>query len=341
MANIRDVARTAGVSAGTVSNVLNRPSYVSTEIRERVQRAIDELGFVPTAYARQYRAGRQRVLGFAIVDLANPFFVDVALGAEAEAKRHGVGIVLSDNGEDPEREQQNLDLLVQLRVHGMIVSPVHEETPRLDALRARGIPIVYLDRIVASAENSFVIVDHLAGGRLAGRHLAGLGHRRLGFVGDPGYSRLVSERLRGFREGAAEAGASADDIEILPAASWTSPAGAEAATALLRRDPRRRPTGVFCANDMLAKGVLQACRSAGVDVPGQLSLVGYDDLEWAADLAVPLTTVRQPRAGLGAAAVELLLELMDDPGTARHRVLDPELVVRESTRRVRTSRARP
>src|SRR5690606_29539132 len=142
MTNIRDVAQRAGVSAGTVSNVLNRPSYVNAETRERVLAAIDELNFVPRKTARQYRTGRERTLGLALADMGNPFFVDVALAAESEAKELGVGVVIVHNGEDVSREEQNLDLLVQQRVHGIMITPVDERNPRLEQLVERGIPIV-------------------------------------------------------------------------------------------------------------------------------------------------------------------------------------------------------
>src|SRR3954471_23358444 len=147
MATIHDVARRAGVSAGTVSNVLNRPSYVAIPTRERVLTAIADLGFTPIAHARRFPAGRQRTLGLALADLANPFFVDVALGAEAEAKSLGVGVVMIHNGEDFGREQDNLDVLVQQRVHGIMFAPVLTEDSAHDLLDARDIPLVYVDRV--------------------------------------------------------------------------------------------------------------------------------------------------------------------------------------------------
>ncbi len=183
MVTIRDVARVAGVSAGTVSNVLNRPSYVNAATRQRVRDAMVALDFHPTRSARQFRPGRERTLGLVMADMGNPFFVDVALAADAEARRLGVGVVIVTNGEDVLRERQNLDLLVQQRVHGIIISPVEESSPGLERLVRAGIPLVYVDRISGDQPCCWVTTDNRAGGRLAAEHLLGLGHRRLAFVG--------------------------------------------------------------------------------------------------------------------------------------------------------------
>jgi LacI family transcriptional regulator len=332
MATIDDVAQLAGVSAGTVSNVLNRPSYVKPETRARVLKAIEELEFVPAAYARRYRPGRERVLGLAIVDFRLPYFVDVALGAETEAKAQGIGVVMCNNGDDVEREQQNLDLLIQLRVQGIIVTPVSINTPHLSVLRDRGIPIVYLDRIDPKEPCSSVSVDHVEGGRIAARHLTSLGHRRLVFVGDPEFTHLFRDRLVGFREGAAKAGLPEDAVEVLATPDWTTQDGSDAAAAFLARSAGDRATGVFCGTDFLAKGFIQASQAGGLSIPGDLSVVGFDDMDWTAEFAVPLTTVRQPRPELGANAVRLLQRIIDQPGRPiEHIVLEPELVVREST----------
>jgi LacI family transcriptional regulator len=329
---IRAVAERAGVSVGTVSNVLNRPSYVTPETRTRVLEAIEELGFVPTNYRRQFRPGRERVIGCVMVDLANPFFVDVALGVEEAATKRGAGVVICHSNEEVVREEQNLDLLIQLRVHGIIVAPVEDENPRLDELRHKGVPLVYLDRLDPHHEISSVLVNHLEGGRLAARHLVGLGHRRLAFVAGPERSHLVRDRLAGFREVAAEAGIPDDAITVFSADRWTSEAGARSAAEFLALPPPERPTAVFCANDMLARGLMRACEAAGVSVPRDVSIVGYDDLQWAADLPVPLTTVGQPRAELGRVAARLLMNAIDDPqATIERALLQPNLVVRQST----------
>lgn len=335
MATIRDVARHAGVSAGTVSNVLNRPSYVNVETRHQVLASIAALDFVPQKTARQYRAGRERTLGFALADMGNPFFVDVALGAEAAAKELGVGVVLVHNGEDVEREQQNLDLLVQQRVHGIMITPVDERNPRLEQLVARGVPIVYVDRISGDRPCCWLATDDFRGGELAGEHLFEGGHRRIAFLGNLDQSSQVSNRFDGLRAAAAAKNLDMGVVEVIPAKAWKIPDGRQAGADLAGRAPDDRPSAVFCANDMLALGLLQELVLRGVRVPEEIAIVGFDDLDWAGAATVPLTSVRQPRALLGQTAVRMILDEIEQGAEHQHEHVNfaPELIVRESSRR--------
>lgn len=333
MANIRDVARAAGVSAGTVSNVLNRPSYVNAETRQKVLDAIAQLDFVPKTTARQYRPGRERTLGLAVADIGNPFFVDVALGAEAAAKELGVGVVIVHNGEDSSREEQNLDLLVQQRVHGIMITPVDERNPRLESLVQRGVPVVYVDRISGDRPCCWLATDDLAGGRLAGDHLIERGHRRIAFVGDESISRQVGDRYRGLLAAARAAGLPESAVELIPAPAWKIREGRAVGRALVERRPEDRPTAVFCANDMLALGLLQELVLQGIRVPEDIAIVGFDDIEWAGAATVPLSSVRQPREELGRTAVRMILDEIEQGASHHHEHVSfaPELVVRESS----------
>lgn len=332
MATIKDVAQLAGVSAGTVSNVLNRPSYVNVETRERVLAAIQELDFVPHQGSRQFRPGRVRTLGLAIANLDNPFFVDVAIGAEERCAELGVGVVITNSGYDPVRETHNLDLLVQSRVQGVIIAPVDENSSRLEMLKDRGVPMVFVDRVGDDRDCWSVVVDDFRGGQLGIRHLIAAGHTRIAFLGHPETSPKVRTRLAGARSVVEET--PGVNLELIEAASWTIEAGRMAATRLTERDPNRRPTAVFCANDMVALGLEQQLLRDGVRVPDDIAIVGYDDLEWASVSSVPLTTVRQPRHGLGRTAVDMIMELLGRPSAriprSNHVVLPPELVVRDS-----------
>jgi LacI family transcriptional regulator len=329
MATIKDVARLAGVSAGTVSNVLNRPSYVSHATRLRVLDAIAELDFRPTKSARQFRPGRERTLGLAVADLRNPFFVDVALGADAEAKRSGVGVVIVDAAELVQHEESNLDLLIQQRVHGIMISPVEESNPRLEELLDRGGPLVSVDRISGDRPCCWVSTDNEAGGRLAGEHLASLGHRRLAFVG----GREISSQVEGRFEGFTTAVGGAARVERILTDSWRIADGRRAAADLVSRPRRRRPSAVLCANDLIALGLLQELYRHGIRVPEDIAVVGFDDLEWAAMSVIPLTSVRQDRTALGRLAVRMLLDEIErgDQHVHEHRLLQPELVARRST----------
>lgn len=338
MATIHDVARHAGVSAGTVSNVLNRPGYVSAPTRERVLAAIAELGFTPIQHARKFPAGRQRTLGLALADLANPFFVDVALGAEAEAKELGVGVVMIHNGDDAEREQDNLEVLVRQRVHGIMIAPVRASAEDLERLDSRGIPLVYVDRVDDSSARCWVKTDDVAGGRLAGEHLIALGHRRIAFVGNLGSSLQVDRRFAGFAEPLAEAGIVAERIVT---DSWRITDGRAAGAQLASRASGDLPTAIMCGNDLIALGLLLEFAGAGIRVPDDVSIVGFDDLSWSEAATVPLTTVRQPRERLGRRAVRLLLDEIDRGAVHvhRHELLIPELVVRASSGRPDPARA--
>lgn len=332
-ATIRDVAARAGVSAGTVSNVLNRPFYVNTGTRERVLAAIEELAFVPRQRSRQFRPGRVRTLGISVATLDNPFFVDVALGAEAAARERGVGVVITNSGYDPAQENQNLDLLAQQRVQGIIISPVDERSSSLQMLRDRGVPTVFVDRVGDHHRDAWsVVVDDRLGGRLGAEHLIRRGHRRITFVGHPGSSPKVRMRL----EGAESAAAEAEDvrIEVLEADSWTVQGGRDAGRLVADRAVSRRPSALLCANDMVALGALQSLITGGIRVPDDVAVVGYDDLEWAQISIPPLTTVRQPRRLLGGTAARMMLELFRQQGSRprnNHVVLEPELVIRETT----------
>lgn len=326
MTTIRDVARRAGVSAGTVSNVLNRPSYVSDETRRRVQDAIDELGFVPRTQARQYRPGRVRTLGMVVVDLG-PFFVDLAQAADAKARELGCSMVMATSGGDTVLEERNLDVLVQQRVQGVLITPVDENNPRLEAMLDRGVPVVFLDRTPTIDKCCSVANDDLVGGRLAGRHLVERGHRSFLYVGDPDARPQMAARLAGFTE--ATAGCR---VDILRESDWCPGKGREAGRAIAGLDPRTRPTAVFAANDSLAIGLVRELVACGVRVPQDIAVVGYDDIEWAASATVPLTTVRQQRAQLGSTAVRLVMAEMTQPGHVHeHILLAPELVLRAST----------
>jgi LacI family transcriptional regulator len=332
LATIRDVAERAGVSAGTVSNVLNRPSYVNDSTRARVLEAMKDLEFVPREQARQYRPGRARTIGVAMASLGHPFFVDVALGAENFARERDVAVVFCNSAYDPLREEYNLDVLVQQRVQGVVITPVDENNPRLETMMKRGVPVVFVDLVSSDRPWCSIVTDNHAGGAMAGRHLAGLGHTRLIFVDDPASSHQVSDRLAGFREGVASVAAKAS-VEVISVGDWSTASGYAAGEVVASMSPAERPTGALCANDLLAIGFLQSLTLSGIRVPEDMAVVGFDDLEAAATAAVPLSSVRQPRDELGARAMELLLDEIDHGSTHvhEHQVLMPELIIRKSS----------
>ncbi|TFC63983.1 LacI family DNA-binding transcriptional regulator [Cryobacterium sp. TMT2-4] len=330
--SVREVAATAGVSVGTVSNVLNRPDKVSATTAERVQAAIAQLGFVRNDAARQLRAGRSRSIGLVVLDVANPFFTDVARGAEDRAAEEGLTVLLGNSDENPGRQSAYLDLFEEQRVHGVLISPLGDVDDRLSRLRARGTPTVLVDSEIADRSFSSVAVDDVAGGYLAASHLAAIGRTRIAFVGGPHSIRQVVDRLEGARKAVAEHPGVV--LETIDTDSLSVLQGRSVGEQLLARPAGKRPDAVFAANDLLAIGVLQALNMLGdVRVPRDIALIGYDDIAFASAAVVPLSSIRQPSALIGYTAVHLLLREAEGGEDFEHEQIQfqPELIVREST----------
>jgi LacI family transcriptional regulator len=333
---IKEVAQRAGVSVGTVSNVLNRPQAVSSQTRQRVLDAIKELGYVRNDSARHLRAGRSRTVAIVVLDVSNPFFTDVVRGAEEVVEQAGGMLVVCNSGEDPARERHHLDLLEEQRVRGLLITPAgagHHK--QLERLIERGIPVVLVDRGSGQTNRCSVAVDDVLGGRLAAQHLVEGAHRRITFVGGPFTIPQVADRHAGAAAALTEAGGI--ELQVVETSSLSATAGREAAEGICALPAAKRPTAVFCANDLLALGVLQGLTTGGLRVPHDIALIGYDDIDFAATAAVPLTSVHQPREQLGRTAAQLLLEEAEDSGRHGHRhvVFQPHLVVRQSTAAVK------
>ncbi|GAA1217531.1 LacI family DNA-binding transcriptional regulator [Rhodoglobus aureus] len=333
--SVHDVAKSAGVSVGTVSNVLNHPHKVSPSTVERVQSAIETLGFIRNDAARQLRVGHSQTIGLVVLDVRNPFFTDIARGAEDKAAEGGLTVTLGNSDESIEREAKYLDLFEQQRVYGMLISPYGDITDRLESMRKRGIPAVLVDRESPNSTFSSVSVDDIVGGKLAATHLLETGRRRIAFVGGPMAIRQVSDRLTG-ASGAVRnvPGAS---IEVIELDALSVIAGRAAGADIVARAPEDRPDAIFAANDLVAMGVLQALLMNGsstavIRVPEDIALMGYDDIDFASAAVVPLSSISQPSAQMGQTAVEILLEEAANPDADRRQVVfAPKLVIRDST----------
>jgi LacI family transcriptional regulator len=343
--SVKDVATAAGVSLGTVSNVLNRPDRVSTSTRARVEKAMRDLGFVRNESARQLRAGRSRVIAYVMLDASNPFFTDVARGIEDAAEESDLSVFLCNSDQVSHRELAHMTRLEQQRVQGVLITPVDPQDPTLDVVAGRGTPVVLVDRSLDDDRHCSVAVDDVLGGRLAVEHLLGLGHRRVAFVGGPERIGQVRDRRQGARAAIEDAEGRNDDpnehsregprdLVVLDTEALTVAEGRSAGERIAGIPARSRPSAAFCANDLLALGLLQQCVALGIRVPQDLAIVGYDDIDFAAAAAVPLTSVRQPRRELGRRAAELLIDEAGNPEHRHERVIfRPELVARASTRR--------
>ncbi len=260
-----------------------------------MQAAIDELGWVRNDAARQLRQGRNGMLGLVVLDVGNPFFTDVAAGVEHVATTHGRVVLLTNSGEDADREARALRMFESQRLEGLLVAPVGDDVARLEAVRARGTRVVLIDRLASTPGFSSVAVDDRLGGRLAVDHLLAAGHRRIGFVGASTDIEQVANRLAG-AQSAVDARAAGDGVRLdaFEAAAMNARAGQTVGEQLVALDPATRPTAVFAANDLLALGLLQSFLRGGLSVPGDIALVGYDDIDYASSAAVPLSSVRQP-----------------------------------------------
>ncbi len=327
---IKDVAAHAGVSVGTVSNVLNGRATVSTAAVERVQSAIETLGYVRNDAARQLRAGRSRSIALIVLDVGNPFFAAVARGAEARAAADGFVVLLGSSGADGDHERLYLDQFREQRVAGVLLTPANANGDVVERLASAGIPVVLVDEQTSLGDVCTVSVDDVEGGHLAVAHLLAQGRRRIAFVAGPLSTRQVADRLSGARRAVAEVPDA--ELEIIETEGMTVLAGRATGESLRERSDR--PDAVFAANDLLAVGVLQALTMlGGIRVPEDIALVGYDDIDFAAATVVPLTSVRQPAEALGATAVDLLLRQLDDDLAPDQRQVRfrPELVVRASS----------
>jgi LacI family transcriptional regulator len=327
---IRDVAEAAGVSVGTVSNALNNPEMVAEATRLRVEDAVRRLGFVRNASARQLRAGRSSVVGVIVLDVGNPFFTEVARGIEDRLAEDNCVLMLCSSDERPEKEMRYLRLLEEQGVRGMLVVPVQSDLDMLDEVRHRGTPVVLLDRTSARLDVCSAAVDDVRGGELAAAHLLSLGHRRLGFVNGSTAIRQCADRREGVRKALRSAGLDPTESLVEVTVSTLNADGGEAALDQIMQDGQP-PSAVACVNDLTALGVLRGLRRRGLRAPDDMAVVGYDDVEFAAMLATPLSSVRQPKYQLGRAAADLMLAEEHPDHEHRQILFQPELVVRESS----------
>jgi DNA-binding LacI/PurR family transcriptional regulator len=339
---IKQVAATAGVAIGTVSNVLNRPDLVAEPTRLRVLAAIEQLGYVRNESARTLRAGRSRTIALVVLDAANPFFADIASGVESVAHDMGSMVVVCDTGGDVRRERRYLAQLEEQRVQGVLITPVGDDNDALLRLSQRGTPVVLVDSGTLRHKSCCVSVDDVLGGQLAVTHLIEIGFEKIALIGGHDGIRQVMERRRGAAIAAQASAAAHRPVELttIDTPTLSIAAGREAGRNIAEMSSDDRPTGVFCANDLLALGLMQQLSQAGLRIPHDVGVIGYDDIEFAGAAMVPLTSLRQPRADLGRTAAQLLMAEVSEGADHHHRqvIFEPELVLRESTS---ASRLRP
>ena len=332
---IKDVAREAGVSTATVSHVINKTRFVSDETRERVERAIEQCGYYPDAHARQLASGRSNTLGLIISDISNPFFPELVKSIETAAFERGYDLILSNTNYEAARTSSYMQRLIERKVAGVALMTSELDTELIEKLARRRVCVVFLDLGSAGQCMNNIVVDYGTGIEEAIEHLCALGHREIAFVGGPRHLRSAEKRLDAFRASLARH-LPASEPQIYDG-DFKLDGGRRAARALMERGDRM-PTAVVVANDMMALGVMQEFRECGIEVPRDVSIVGFDDIAFAQLAAPPLTTVSLPREELGRRAVEALIasiEHSEQQGTDIH--ISTHLVVRASTARAPVS----
>ena len=330
MATLREVARRAGVSIATVSYVLNGTRRVRPEVEARVWEAVAALGYRPNRVARGLRRRRTHVLGLIVPDSANPFFAEVARGLEDASFAAEYRLILCNSDGDPLKEQRYLEVLLEQRVDGIALVSASAAPLHLSTLQASGVPFVVVDRDLPGLEADCVLADNLQGGYLATRHLLERGHRRIACITGPSDLTPSADRVRGYRQAMAEAGIEPPDLWIRRG-DFRAESGYQAARFFLSLPPGLRPTAIFACNDLMAIGALRAIGEAGLAVPRDIALVGFDDITLAAYVIPPLTTVAQPTYEMGRLAGELLIQRIQERGRPPARPpLPVRLVVRQS-----------
>lgn len=335
--SLKDVAQRAGVSIKTVSNVVNNYPHVTPQMRARVQQAIDELGYRPNLTARHLRKGRTGIIAFAVPELGNPYFAELAGAVIDAAAAHDYTVLVDHTAGLRERE-----LLVsqEFRSHvidGLVLSPIHLENEDLLA-RQETSPLVLLGEREYEAPYDQIAIDNVAAARTAVRHLLDLGRRRIAFLG----SRTSRERqpahlrLRGWREELAAAGLEPDESLVVATDGYGRGDGAAAMAALLDRG--ERPDAVFAYNDLIALGAMRTLVERGLDVPRDIAVVGFDDIDESRYGAVTLTTVSPDKAAIARLAVDRIVERLGGGQVSQPQRIRPgyRLIVRESTRTGRT-----
>jgi DNA-binding LacI/PurR family transcriptional regulator len=327
--DIRTVAKLANVSIATVSRTINRVSTVNPKMAKRVWEAIEKLDYFPNTQARSLVSGRSRLLGLIVSEITNPFFPELIQGFEDIAVEHGYEILISSTNYDPRRMSLCIRRMLERRAEGVAVMTFGVERPLLEQLAERKVPLVFVDIGPERPGISLLKVDYRHGIRQGVQHLAALGHRDIAFISGPRRLHSAQSRLTAFSKSIEECGIVADTERIVEG-DHTMEGGIEAMDFLLKS--RHRPTAVMCSNDMTAIGVLHKLYRAGLRVPDDLSVIGFDDIHIAQVTIPPLTTIQMSCFDLARAAVTALRAHVEEGGEPKRNYKIPtHLVVREST----------
>ena len=326
---IKDVAREAGVSYSTVSRVVNNKTYVKPDTREKVLQSMLRLGYQVNLHARSLAGGRSNVIGLLVVDLTTQYMGEIITGIDDVLAANQYELMLYTTHRRKAKESTYVHMMARGLADGLLLSLPREPEAYLKSLREKGFPYVIIDHRSEEESDLFVAADNYQGGYDATKHLIELGHRRIGIV--TGWMDMVSaqDRLQGYQAALVNSGIVFDET-LLFAGDFSQPTAFQGGSYLL--DLPKPPTAVFASNDIMAMGVIEAARAKGLQVPRDLSVIGFDDIPTAALLEPKLTTMRQPLQKMGESATQMLLDLLDTPENTPESIIFPtELIVRETT----------
>ena len=328
MANIKDVAKRAGVSAATVSRVMNGQPYVGNDVRERVQEAVRFLGYRPNRVAQRLRASKSFLVGVLLSDIKNPFYMMVLEGIEKTLSQQGLSVLICNSATKTELENDFISLMLSEEVAGLIIAPCREQSAVLKTAVEAGLSVVVIDRRMSEPVTDVVLADNFNGARLAIQHFIQQNHRRIAIINGPQFLTSGRERYQGYLQALSEAG-----IEPDPALVRYGDFQVESGYTLARDliSTTQPPFALFVANNHMTIGALNAIHEAGLEIPRNIAVIGFDDLPWAVSLRPALTTVGQPAFDIGVHAAELLINRISFPDRpARTVVLNTQLIVRDS-----------
>jgi LacI family transcriptional regulator len=327
---VNDVAKLAGVSTATVSHVINNTRFVSEETRQKVLAAIDACGYTPNAHARSRASGRSRMLGLIISDIANPFFPELVKAIEEKASARGYEIILSNTNYEPKRTVACVQRVLDQRASGVAILTSEMDLSLSRRLADEEVAVVFLDVGKVGPHTSNIVVNYEKGIREGVEHLLELGHRRIACISGPSHLKSAARRKVAFAKIMKKYQASLHTTPLIFEGDFKTTGGQRAAAEILRLEPM--PTAIVSANDLMAIGALRELKSAGLRVPQDISVIGFDDISFAALAEPPLTTILIPRSEIGENAVEALIHTIQAADNlGREFKVSTQLVVREST----------
>ncbi|PSV28401.1 MULTISPECIES: HTH-type transcriptional repressor PurR [unclassified Photobacterium] len=331
MATIKDVARMAGVSTTTVSHVINKTRFVAEATQQKVLAAVDELNYAPSAVARSLKCNTTRTIGMLVTKSTNPFFAEVVHGVEEYCYGAGYTLILCNTEGNLEKQRDYLRMLSEKRVDGLLVMCSDLDQMLLDLLeRKNDLPMVIMDWGPESPHTDNILDNAENGGYIATKHLIENGHKKIGCLSGQVDKSTCQERLKGFRKAMKEADLTVNANWLLDG-DFECESAVEAAHKFIAMEDR--PTAIFCFNDIMAMALISTFEQAGLRVPDDISIIGYDNIDLAPYFAPPLTTIHQPKRRLGKKAIEILLERVKDKNHERQTFeMTPKLVERKSVK---------